>query len=394
MPYVGPMSSAGGAGLAGGGRVGAIFGGPSPRHDLSILTGLEVARAFLEAGRPADEVVAIYWGKNGRFFAVGPGCGPDAFAAGVPEDAREARLVAEPGSGFWATHPGLLGGHEERLVFDVLVNCCHGGPGQDGALQGALDLAGITYTGPSSASASLCADRLALSALALRCGLPAVQRALVASGADRPAAWASWEGPYLVKPRSMGSPMSPVMAPQWADVVRLLELGGPHVAQGLVAEPRHEGMARASVGLLTYPAPAFSPVAISGLPHEDGPQGPGPGSPPGGWGPLGDSLQGPLEAALSTLAQAAQLRGACRADFVVSADGQEWWLDEVDTLPPCFGRELWGPPEDVASCFASLLEAVTEEAGRRPTAQWGSPGADESVLLQPPGAGAGAPAPR
>ena len=36
---------------------------------------------------------------------------------------------------------------ERRLEIDVVVNCCHGGPGEDGALQAALDLAGVAYTG-------------------------------------------------------------------------------------------------------------------------------------------------------------------------------------------------------------------------------------------------------
>ena len=43
-------------------RPAVIFGGPSPEHDISILTGLQAARALADAGR---DPLAIYWSKPG-----------------------------------------------------------------------------------------------------------------------------------------------------------------------------------------------------------------------------------------------------------------------------------------------------------------------------------------
>ena len=44
-----------------------IFGGPTPEHDISILTGLQAARALAQAGTAVD---AIYWSKTNEFFAA------------------------------------------------------------------------------------------------------------------------------------------------------------------------------------------------------------------------------------------------------------------------------------------------------------------------------------
>ena len=115
------------------GRVGVIFGGPSPEHDVSILTGLQAARALVTAGRGPDGVEAIYWTKGERFVSVDPTLEAAAFVDGAPKGARELRLVAQPGGGFFAVKAGVLGGGKERrLEFEALVNCCHGGPARTG----------------------------------------------------------------------------------------------------------------------------------------------------------------------------------------------------------------------------------------------------------------------
>ena len=46
--------------------IGVLFGGPTPEHDVSILTGLQALRE-LQSQR---EVVGIYWTKNNLFYGV------------------------------------------------------------------------------------------------------------------------------------------------------------------------------------------------------------------------------------------------------------------------------------------------------------------------------------
>jgi D-alanine-D-alanine ligase len=47
-------------------RSAVVFGGPSDEHDISILTGLQVARAL-------QDIEVIYWSKSGEWYLVDPG---------------------------------------------------------------------------------------------------------------------------------------------------------------------------------------------------------------------------------------------------------------------------------------------------------------------------------
>ena len=237
------------------GTVAVIFGGPSPEHDVSVLTGLQAARALVTAGRAGVE--AVYWTKGERFVAVEPTLEASAFLEGAPKGARELRFVAQPGGGFFLTKPGVLGAKERRLELDALVNCCHGGPGEDGTLQAALDLAGVAYTGPAAAAAALCMDKLAFGGVVQGAGLPALPRKLVVPGREAPN-WDAMGGAYIVKPRFGGSSIGIEVIEDWADVVRYAELGGPHTVRGVVAEPFRGDAYDVNVSVRAYPALALS----------------------------------------------------------------------------------------------------------------------------------------
>jgi D-alanine-D-alanine ligase len=117
--------------------------GPSPEHDISILTGLQATRSLTQTVR---EVTALYWSKTGEFFSVDPRLEAIAFAEGVPRGATPLVFAAGPEGGFLRKH--------KAFPIDVVVNCCHGGPGEDGTIQAAFDLAGMAC-GPSLVGAYL-----------------------------------------------------------------------------------------------------------------------------------------------------------------------------------------------------------------------------------------------
>ncbi len=76
-------------------------------------------------------------------------------------------------------------GRTRPLPIDAVVNCCHGGPGEDGTLQAALDLVGVAYTGPGVAAAALGMDKLAFAGVAQAAGLPVLPRVLLRKGEGR-----------------------------------------------------------------------------------------------------------------------------------------------------------------------------------------------------------------
>ena len=65
---------------------GVLFGGPTPEHDISILTGLQALR---ELSRTESDVCGIYWTKTGSYFLVANDVEAEAFLDGRYSRAHE-----------------------------------------------------------------------------------------------------------------------------------------------------------------------------------------------------------------------------------------------------------------------------------------------------------------
>ena len=159
-----------------------MFGGPSLEHDVSILTGLQAARVLSRNGQAP---VALYWSESNAWFRVPADLEASDFLGGVPSAARPVSLeigVRQPG--FYEQRSF---GRRERIDISATVVCCHGGPGEDGRLQGLLDLSGIAYTGPGAACAALTMDKLAFGGVVEAAGLPVLPRISWSPSSPEPA---------------------------------------------------------------------------------------------------------------------------------------------------------------------------------------------------------------
>ena len=366
--------------------MGVLFGGPSPEHDVSILTGLQAARTLLAA--EPDGVEAIYWTKGEQFVSVDPALEAPAFLEGPPKGARELRLVAQPGGGFFTARPGVLGaGKERRVELRALVNCCHGGPGEDGTIQAALDLAGVPYTGPTAAGAALGMDKLAFGGLVRGAGLPSLPRTLVLPGAEAP----RWDGPpcpYILKPRFGGSSIGIEVVDDWADVLRYVQLGAPHASRGMVAEPYRADAYDVNVAVRVFPTVSLSLFERALRTDTTSPilsyrdkylGGEGMVSAPRELpAQLAPELEKELRDAATSVAAIAGARGVWRLDFLVSTEQGQWWVNEVNTVPGSLAKYLWAG--EAAVDFRALLGDMLEEALKRPSAKWASTGSDGTAL--------------
>jgi D-alanine-D-alanine ligase len=363
-------------------EVAVIFGGPSPEHDVSVLTGLQAARGLLGATgsstSPSVTVRALFWTKTGDWYEVDPGLEAESFVEGVPRGARQLQLVAVPGGGF--LEPGGRLGRSRDLAVDAAVVCCHGGPGEDGTLQAALDLAGIRYTGPTVAGAALGMDKLAFGWVAAGAGLPTLPRLPLVGEADPPA----FDGPYIIKPRFGGSSIGIDVVHDFATALDRL-LVNPHLRSGAVLEPYHPEMSDLQVGVRTWPTVDLSAVerpirssdAVDILDYRD--------KYVAGEGMAGakrelpaqipSELEKGLREAAATIAEVAGVRGVARIDFL--SDGSRFVVNEINTIPGSLARYLWVTPH---LPFATLLADLVSEALERPTHAYSAAGADGSVL--------------
>ena len=341
-----------------------LFGGPSPEHDVSVLTGLQAARAL-------GDVTGVYWAKDGRFWEVDADLEAGAFAEGVPRKAGPLRLQAGE---------GLLG-KRRPLELSAVVNCCHGGPGEDGSVQAALDLAGVAYTGPTVAGAALGMDKLAFGNVVTAAGMPSLPRLALTPTTEVP-----WEGPCIVKPRFGGSSIGIEVVKDGATAVALLP-ASPHLRGGAVVEPYRADAFDLNVAVRSWPELQLSnierPLRPAGgdiLGYRD--------KYLGGEGLA--SARRELPAALPeavadrlldlarTVAALMGLRGVARIDFLAAGEGpDDVYVNEINTIPGSLARYLWVDP---AVPFRRLLDDLLEEAVRRPSFVWSTQGADGTAL--------------
>ncbi len=356
-------------------RVGVLFGGVSPEHDISILTGLQALRGLAAT---SHEAAAIYWAKTGEFFQVDASLEAKDFSLGVPSGAR--RISFNLDSGFAAAGGGRFSKARE-LEIDVIVVCLHGGAGEDGSVQALLDLAGIAYTGPGSKGAAVGMDKLAFGGLLLAHGVPTLPRKLLSGAVGHP----GFEGPYIVKPRYGGSSIGIDIVEDFDTALARLR-SNVHLRQGAVIEPFRPELFDLQVALKSFPEVELSAI--------EKPVRTGSGSEiltyvdkyVAGEGMVAaprelpavipEALADSVKKYARIVADILPLRGVARIDFL--SNGQdELYVSEVNTIPGSLSKYLFISPE---IAFGKLLGDLVDEAQKNKTYMPVTAGADGSAL--------------
>src|SRR5579875_2476292 len=129
-------------------KVGILFGGCSEEHPISVKSAKEVADN-LDADRYEPYWIGITTSGTWRLCnSPDPGWERGACCPAVlsPDRSVHGLLV-------------LKGDHYETIRLDVVVPVLHGKLGEDGAMQGLLELSGIPYAGCDVQSSALCMDK-------------------------------------------------------------------------------------------------------------------------------------------------------------------------------------------------------------------------------------------
>ena len=355
--------------------VAVLFGGPTPEHDISILTGLLALR---ELHVRQGDAQGIYWSKTGDFFAVAPTVEPPDFLEGRPKNATELTLRLGADGGFFS--PGGRLGKDRRLDISTVILATHGGPGEDGTLQAALDLAGIPYSGPTVAGAALGMDKWAFGTVVAQSGLPTLPRVLLTAETET----LPFDGPYILKPRFGGSSIGiDVVADLATAKARLMT--NTHFALGCVVEPFRADLTDVQIAVRTYPTVQLSaiekPIRRSEnaeiLHYRD--------KYVGGEGMVSAPRELPatlpegqreiIESAARALVNLVNVRGVARIDFL--ANDSELYVNEINTIPGSLSKHLFVDP---VLPFAQLLADLTAEALERPAHRYSAAGADGLVL--------------
>jgi D-alanine-D-alanine ligase len=344
--------------------LGVVFGGPSPEHDISILTGLQAARALAQAG---TDVVCVYWTKAGAWRRIPVETEADAFLA--PEVAGASELELQVPGGFVEVRRR----RSANLELDTVLNCCHGGPGEDGTLTGLLSLAGLRVTGPKPQSCALAMDKLATAALAESVGVPSILSVLVTAD-GKPETLPPT--PWVVKPRFGGSSLGVEAGVADLETARALARQGVGRA-GTLIQPMLEGWTDLNVAVRTHPQLEISEIerplrdaaGIYGYHDKYLAGGDGMESAPRELpAQIPAEIRERIGSHAAAIADAFDLTGAPRIDFLW--DGADALvLCEVNSIPGAWGAYLWAAGGiDRAQLYHALVAEARSAALLPP--QW------------------------
>ena len=181
--------------------IGLLFGGRSAEHDVSKLSAANVFRA-LDPER--YDIVRIGIGRDGRWRLSDGADEPGPEGLEIRGDGPHVALV--PGGG-GALFP-VGGGSDALPVLDVVFPVLHGPDGEDGTVQGLLELAGVAYVGSGTLGSAVAMDKDVAKRLMRDAGLPVVPSIVMTARsrtAYEDAVGALKTRDLFVKPANMGS---------------------------------------------------------------------------------------------------------------------------------------------------------------------------------------------
>jgi D-alanine-D-alanine ligase len=188
-------------------KVAILAGGRSSEHEISLAS----ARSVLESLDPAEyDVVTVAIARDGR-WELGSGDGSVAETLPVPA----------------ANAPATLG------AVDVVLPILHGPFGEDGTVQGLLELAGVPYVGAGVAASALCMDKDLFKKVLRDSGIPVARHVALREG---DAVQNPFGFPCFVKPARLGSSVGISKAHDEAELQAAVKLAFRHDDKVLVEE--------------------------------------------------------------------------------------------------------------------------------------------------------------
>ncbi len=365
-------------------RVGVLFGSRSVEHDVSIVTAVQAMAAM---DRAKYEVVPIYVTKEGHWLTGEALAQLDSYRdpQGLKPAVR-AYLSPEPQDGV-LIQPRSWGRRllrrVQELQLDVAFPCMHGTHGEDGALQGLLELANVPYIGTGVVGSAVGMDKIMMKAAFAAAGLPLLpyrwfrrsqwerEPATVLAEIERDLTY-----PLFVKPANLGSSIGISQASNRDELEAGLAIAAQYDRR-LLVEQALEGTIEINCSVLgnddPQPSVCEQPVPWAEfLSYEDkylrgGGKAAGMASTdrriPA---PISDQLTQRIQAAAVAAFRATDCAGVARVDLLVDGAGVDeadaaFYVNEINTIPGSLSFYLWEAsglsyPELIDRLIALALE--------------------------------------
>jgi D-alanine-D-alanine ligase len=349
-----------------------LFGGRSLEHDVSVVSGLQVLHALDTA---VYAPVPIYIDQACRWWMGDDLWHSETFKGGEPDRSRLWEVTLVPGFGASAVMsvdrphvvPGVEIAHVRSMDIDVFIPVLHGTFGEDGSIQGLLDLGGCAYVGSGVLASAVGMNKRVTKVLVSQAGVPVVPWLSCERGAlDRGSSWIrelpakagdAFGWPVIVKPCNLGSSagvsiaasadelVGAVLKVFEYDVEALIE---PFIGNRLELNVAVAGLEEAVASVTEMPVTSQATLlSFSDKYKRQGRKSIG--STQGMAGAL--RLLDPEALPLEMRQRAQQLakdaftclgcEGISRVDFLIDADDGSLYFNEINTQPGSFAFYLW-----------------------------------------------------
>ena len=386
-------------------RVAVIFGSRSVEHEVSVISAIQA----MDAMDPRRyEPLPIYITKEGHWITGPELRRVDSYKdqQGLLSRCRPVYLRPEPfGNRLFMEEPGPLGSKRTRVtVVDVVFPIVHGTFGEDGTLQGLLELAAVPYVGAGVVGSAVGMDKIVMKAAFQANDLPVVNylwftRKRWQSAADGVAAEIerTLRYPFFVKPANLGSSIGITRANDRTALFNAIEVAA-HYDRRLLVEESFEGGIEVNCSVLGNDEPQASvceqPIAWTEiLSYEDkylrgGGKGKGSGgSSSEGMASLTRRIPAPISPELTAEIQrlaveafkAVDCAGLARVDFLVDPVSGRVAVNEINTMPGSLSFYLWEPS---GVPFPALVDRLIELALERHRERQQTTYSFDSALLQ------------
>lgn len=372
-------------------KVAVIYGSRTCEHDVSIVSALQ---AMDNLDKNEYEIVPVYIARDGQWYTgrllrnitFYSAFKPELVTHVAPVMSEDGKLTLMPVTsiaphGFKGMVKVLMSnmnlGEDTVEKCDVVLPVMHGMNGEDGTLQGLLELFNVPYTSTGVLGSALGMDKIAMKQFFRGCGLPVVDGMWFARSE-----WnknheevlnrveSSCPYPVYVKPANLGSSIGISRATDRQSLIKAIETAVEYDRRILVERGiekpveincsalRIKGDVRAS--LCEMPASWEEFLTFDDKYLRGSKSGKGQGMEslarkvPA---PISDELTQRIQQMTTQVYNAMDCKGVVRIDYML--DGDELYINEINIIPGSLAFYLWEP---LGISFKEMLDCMIEDA--------------------------------
>lgn len=365
-------------------KLGVIFGGVTCEHDVSVVTGLQLIE---NANKEKYEIYPIYIHSNGEWYT-----GKELLNAHIYKDFEKhegnlKKAIIPPNKkGLLILGTGLFS-KNEFISLDVVIPAMHGMNGEDGTLQGLLELANIPYTSSGVLGASIGMDKILMKKVYEAHELPVLPYTYFIRD--------EWNNnkeevlrkieekityPMFVKPSNLGSSIGISKAKDKAGLIEAIEIA-INYDERVIVEKGVENLTEINCSALGIGDEVESSVCEQPVSWEDfltfdekymrgaknSKGAKTAGAKRGGMesmdrripANISDEKTKEIQELTKKAFRALNSKGVARIDYIIDNDTEKVYINEINTIPGSFAFYLW---QHNGITYPELIDRIVEIA--------------------------------